>query len=133
MGDWRPSKIRSSATDFRLPSRTVFHGHVQSVVHEIEINPVVPTRKREVSCNHAHAADRSDQQEASRGIGRGIALKLAEQGVKELQSTTRRTTRRRDALASQKRGAAPLVIQGGYRKVCGHPAHVRDHHPNSAA
>ena len=30
---------------------------------------------------------------ASRGIGRGIALKLAEQGSKELQSITRRTTR----------------------------------------
>jgi len=88
MGDWRPSENSSSHPHFRLRSRRVFHGQVQSVVHEIEINPVDPyTRTGGCHANHAHAADALITG-ASRGIGRGIALKLAEQGVKRIAITT---------------------------------------------
>src|SRR6266852_5452988 len=69
MGDWRPSENSSSPPPhFRLPHADAFsHGHVHSVVHEIEINPVDPyTRTGGCHANHAHAADRSDH----RGITR---------------------------------------------------------------
>jgi len=43
MGAWQPSEIRRHHLHFRLPlAETFSHGHVQSVVHEIEINPVDP-------------------------------------------------------------------------------------------
>jgi len=61
-------KIRRRHPHFRLPLADAFsHEHVQSVVREIEINPVDPyTRTGGCHANHAHAADRSDH----RGITR---------------------------------------------------------------
>jgi hypothetical protein len=56
----------------------------KALVHEIEIDPVDPyTQTEGWHADHVHAADRSDHR-ASRGIGRGIALKLAEQGLKKM-------------------------------------------------
>src|SRR6266403_6102731 len=61
-------KIRRRHPDFRRPLADAFsHGHVQSVVHEIEINPVDPyTRTGVCHANHAHAADRSDHRRITR-------------------------------------------------------------------
>src|SRR5207244_5636365 len=61
-------KIRRRQPDFRLPlADALSYGHVQSVVHEIEIDPVDPyTRRGGCHANHAHAADRTDH----RGITR---------------------------------------------------------------
>src|SRR5207248_7429149 len=55
-------KIRRRHPHFRLLLADAFsHGHVQSVVHEFEINPVGPyTRTGGCHANHTHAADRSD-------------------------------------------------------------------------
>src|SRR5438094_10644332 len=61
-------KIRRRHPHFRLPLADAFsHGHVQSVVHEIELDPMDPSpRTGGCHANHAHAADRR----AHRGIRR---------------------------------------------------------------
>ena len=65
---------------------------------------------------------------ASRGIGRGIALKLAEQGVKRIAINYKENDAAAEDAARllKERGAAPLVIKADIGKVAD-PAHVRDH------
>src|SRR6201987_26928 len=66
---------------------------------------------------------------ASRGIGRGIALKLAEQGVKKIAINYKENDAAAEDAARllKERGAAPLVIKADIGKVADIPAHVRDH------
>ena len=66
---------------------------------------------------------------ASRGIGRGIALKLAEQGVKRIAINYKENDAAAEETARllKERGAAPLVIKADVGKVADIAAHVRDH------
>jgi len=56
---------------------------------------------------------------ASRGIGRGIALKLAEQGVKRIAINYKENDAAAEDAARllKERGAAPLVIKADIGKV----------------
>ena len=61
-----------------------------------------------------HVSDRG----ASRGIGRGIALKLAEQGVEKIAINYKENDAVAEtALLLKERGAAPLLIKADIGKV----------------
>src|SRR6476661_8087695 len=115
----------SSSPDFRLPiADAFFHGHVQSVVHEIEINPQSRSILS-IRCTRTGGVMpiTLTQQTAlitgaSRGIGRGIALKLAEQGVKRIAINYKENDEAAQETARliKQHGAAPLVIKADVGK-----------------
>lgn len=103
-----------------LPLADAFsQGRVQSVVHEIEINPSIRTREREGVMPITLTQQTALITGASRGIGRGIALKLAEQGVKRIAINYKENDAAAEDAARllKERGAAPLVIKADIGKV----------------
>src|SRR5205814_8719896 len=94
-------------------------GHAQSAVHEIKINPVDPYTRREDVMPITLTQQTALITGASRGIGRGIALKLAEQGVKRIAINYKENDAAAEETARllKERGAAPLLIKADIGKV----------------
>src|SRR5882762_1153825 len=105
MGDWRPSENSSSRSRTRFPrSRSILS---------------IRTREREGVMPITLTQQTALITGASRGIGRGIALKLAEQGVKRIAINYKENDAAAEDAARllKERGAAPLVIKADIGKV----------------
>src|SRR5436309_9923795 len=98
-----PSNSRRGPGSFRLPYRSC-----RSLTREREgVMPITLTQQTALITG------------ASRGIGRGIALKLAEQGVKKIAINYKENeaAAEQTALLLKERGAAPLLIKADIGKV----------------
>src|SRR5882762_1964924 len=105
MGDWRPSENSSS----RLRTRYTRSRSILSI----------RTREREAIMPITLTQQTALITGASRGIGRGIALKLAEQGVKRIAINYKENDAAAEDAARllKERGAAPLLIKADIGKV----------------